>query len=126
MQSFKKPKDNERFRWTNHVVRKMMHYRLTPARVMRIVRAPERIEDGVAPGTVAGMHKSGSKQNPTEIWAMWRDDRKKKKTLNPGSLPRKVIITAWRYPGVSPVRDVAPIPSDVMSELRAEGLLDEE
>ena len=147
MQQFKLPKDNEKYRWTNHVVRKMMHYRLTPARVMRIVRAPERLEAGVAQGCVAGMHKSGSKQKPTEIWAMWREEKSEtrisksenaRKAHNgnhsdfgfrnsdlPGESGRKVIITAWRYPGTSPVRDAVPIPDDVLSELRAEGLLDE-
>ena len=126
MQSFKKPKDNEKYRWTNHIVRKMMHYRLTPARVLRIVRAPERIEAGVAPGTVAGMHASGSKLKPTEIWAMWRDEKKKKSASSTFGSPRKIIITAWRYPGVSKVREVAPIPSDVLAELEAENLLDED
>lgn len=105
-------------------MRKMMHYRLTPSRVLRIVRAPERLEAGVAQGTVAGMQKTGSKQKPTEIWAMWRDDAPPKKRIEPSDSSRKVIITAWRYPGVSPVRDVVPIPEDVLSELRAEGLLD--
>ncbi|MDX1440680.1 MAG: hypothetical protein R3284_12330 [Rubricoccaceae bacterium] len=102
----------------------MMHYRLTPSRVMRIVRAPERIEDGVAPGTVAGMQATGSKEKPSEIWAMWRDEKKKKKPSADVLGPRKVIITAWRYPGVSPVRDVAPIPSDILAELEREDLID--
>jgi hypothetical protein len=101
MQSFKIPKDNDKYRWTNHIVRKMMHYRLTPSRVLRIVRAPERLEEGVAPGTVAGMHSTGSKAKPTEIWAMWRDEKKRKSSAGPLASPRKIIITAWRYPGVS-------------------------
>lgn len=122
MQSFKIPKDNEKYRWTNHVVRKMMHYRLTPARVLRVVRSPERIEKGVAPETLAGMHRAGNKGKPTEIWAMWREDDKK----DVFTVPRKIIITAWRYPGVSPVREAVPIPDEVLSELRSEGLLDTE
>jgi hypothetical protein len=139
MQSFKIPKNNEKYRWTSHIVRKMMHYRLTPSRVLRIVRAPERLEAGVAQGTVAGMQKTGSKQKPTEIWAMWREEKPRAKSSEPrggrelmagGSEliadHRKVIITAWRYPGVSPVRDTVPIPEDVLSELRAEGLIDDE
>jgi len=36
---------------------------------------------------------------------------------------QKIIITAWRYPGVSPVRDQIPIPRDIIEELRAEGVL---
>lgn len=126
MQQFKLPKDNDKYRWTSHIVRKMMHYRLTPSRVMRIVRAPERLEAGVAQGTVAGMQRTGSKQKPAEIWAMWRDDAPPQKKTAPVDVTRKVIITAWRYPGVSPVRDTVPIPEDVLSELRSEGLLDEQ
>jgi hypothetical protein len=140
MRAFTQPKDNERFRWTAHVVRKMTHYRLTPARVMRIVRAPERTETGVAPGTFAGMQRTGTKEKPTELWAMWRTERKKGNARVPESdsvdsrfalsasllsRERLVIITAWRYPGVSPIRDEIPIPSDVMAELEAEGLLDD-
>ena len=31
---------------------------------------------------------------------------------------RKHIITAWRYPGISPIRDVLPIPDDILEELK--------
>ena len=119
MQGYKPPKDNERYRWTNHVQRKMLHYRLTPSRVLRIVRAPERVEEGVAPGTLAGMHSTGSQKRPSEIWAMWRAEGKKSASAD----PRKIIITAWRYPGTSPVRGEVPIPSDVLAELEQEGEL---
>jgi hypothetical protein len=119
-------------RWTNHVQRKMQFYGLTPSRVLRIVRAPQRMETGVAEGTLAGMQTAGTKAKPWELWAMWRDDTpSKQKTIRNKSgigmsgLPftRKVIITAWRYPGVSPVRGAVPIPADVLAELEAEGEL---
>ncbi len=93
--------------------RKMRFYGLSPSRVLRVVRAPQRLEEGVAPGTVAGMQRAGTKAKPWEIWAMWRAEGK-----------RQVIITAWRYPGTSPVRSAVPIPAGVMEELAAEGLLD--
>ena len=32
--------------------------------------------------------------------------------------PKKVIITAWRYPGVSPIREAIPIPNDILEELK--------
>ena len=128
LQSFRAPKDNDRYRWTRHVVRKMMHYRLTPARVMRVVRAPERLEEGVAPGTLAGMQRAGSKAKPTEVWAMWREEGLKRTAFETkagvATQPRRIIITAWRYPGTSPVRSKVPFPEDVLSELEAEGLLD--
>ncbi|HXV26876.1 MAG TPA: hypothetical protein VD862_02555 [Candidatus Paceibacterota bacterium] len=122
MQGFKTPKDNERFRWTQHVQRKLMHYRLTPSRVLRVVRAPQRTEEGVVEGTVAGMQFAGTKQKPTEIWVMWREEGKKKSGLL--AVRRKIIITAWRYPGVSPIRSAPPLPDGVLAELDAEGLLE--
>jgi len=99
------------YRWTNHVMRKMRFYGLSPSRVVRVIRAPKRIEEGVAPGTLASMQSAGTKAKPWEIWVMWRDDTK-----------QKIVITAWRYPGTSPVRGSVPIPSGLMAELEAEGV----
>ncbi len=98
----------------------MQFYGLTPSRVLRVLRAPQRMETGVAEGTVAGMQKAGTPKKPWELWAMWRDDEKKTGPLN---VPKKVIITAWRYPGTSPVRGAIPIPVGVLEELEAEGEL---
>lgn len=33
--------------------------------------------------------------------------------------PKKIIITAWRYPGVSKVREAIPIPNDILEELKS-------
>ena len=134
MSSFKPPKDNEKYHWTNHVVRKMQFYGLTPSRVLRVIRAPDRIEEGIVEGTLAAMSPFGrfpvgrqTKPYRGEIWVMWKEE--KKSVLHPTNLPsfssRKIIITAWRYPGVSPIRDKAPIPADIVSELQAEGILDD-
>ncbi len=122
MNSFKIPKEDHKFRWTNHVVRKMQYYGLTPSRVLRVIRAPERVEDGVADGTLAAMQTAGTKAKPWEIWVMWRDLTK---SAGPLGVSKKVVITAWRYPGTSQVRERVPIPSDVLAELEREGLLDE-
>ena len=123
MEHWKPPKDGPKYRWTQHVERKMRFYGLSPARVLRVVNAPARMEEGVAPGTVAGMQRAGTARKPWEIWAMWRTEPKKAGT--PAGFPeRRVIITAWRYPGTSPVRGAVPIPAAVLAELDAEGLLD--
>jgi hypothetical protein len=122
MNEFKVPKEDHKYRWTNHVIRKMQYYGLTPSRILRVIRAPERTEDGVAEGTLAAMQTAGTKARPWEIWTMWKDLSKSK---GPLSVSKKVIITAWRYPGVSPVRERVPIPSDILAELENEGLLDE-
>jgi hypothetical protein len=119
--SFKIPKDDHKYRWTNHVIRKMQYYGLTPSRVLRVMRAPERTEDGVADGTLAAMQTAGTKARPWEIWVMWRDIGT---PAGPFQVGKKVVITAWRYPGVSPVRERVPIPSEIMAELESEGLLD--
>src|SRR4030042_6193096 len=93
----------------------VLDYGLAPARVLRVVNAPARVEEGVAPGTLAGMQKAGTKAKPWEIWVMWRTDQHA--TPAPvGMTGRKVIITAWRYPGTSPVRGAVPTPDDVRSE----------
>jgi hypothetical protein len=92
------------------------------------------METGVAEGTVAGMQKAGTPKKPWELWAMWRDDApsKQKTTISksgftgshlPFTQNPKVIITAWRYPGTSPVRGAVPIPVGVLEELEAEGEL---
>jgi hypothetical protein len=110
----------------------MRFYGLTPSRVLRIVNAPQRMEQGVVEGTLAGMQKAGTPKKPWEVWAMWREEHpdKRQPTSNKSGVvdshlsfvrPRKVIITAWRYPGTSPVRGAVPIPSDVLAELEAEG-----
>lgn len=100
-----------KYRWTNHVMRKMRFYGLTPSRVLRVIRAPERMEEGVAPGTLASMQTAGTTAKPWEIWVMWREDKK-----------QKIVITAWRYPGTSPVRGAVPIPAGLVAELEAEGV----
>jgi len=104
---FNIPKNDSKYHWTQHSVRKMLFYGLTADRVKRIIRNPKRMEDGVAEGTLAAMQPSGTKQKPTEVWTMYAVKSSK-----------KVIITAWRYPGVSPVRDAIPIPADILEELK--------
>ncbi|MEK7637935.1 MAG: hypothetical protein AAB375_00710 [Patescibacteria group bacterium] len=126
---FKIPRDDNKYRWTHHVVRKLQYYGLTPSRVLRVIRAPERVEEGVAEGTLAAMQTAGTKAKPWEVWVMWREAKKqtandeKRVVFYPQS--QKVIITAWRYPGVSPVRERVPIPSDILAELEREGILEE-
>lgn len=111
MTSFKIPKDDHKYRWTHHVVRKLQFYGLTPSRILRVLRAPERVEKGIVEHTIAAMQTAGTKAKPWEVWVMWKTEGK-----------RKVIITAWRYPGVSPVREKIPIPSGLLAELEREGV----
>ena len=109
MNSFKFSQDDKKYSWTRHVVGKMQYYRLSESLVKRIIRTPKRIEKGVAENTIACMISKPSKK-AEELWVMYQQK---------GS--RKHIITAWRYPGVSPVREAIPIPDDILREL--EGLV---
>ncbi len=106
---FKPPKNDNNFSWTNHVFSKMMYYGISEGLIRRVVRTPHRAEEGVAENTIAVMQKTGTQKNPKEIWVMYCKDGTKKR-----------IITAWRYPGVSPVRDQVPIPNAILEELSEE------
>ncbi len=93
------------FTWTQHVKMKIRFYGLSESRVKRVIRHPDRIEEGVAPFTVACMQKAGTLKNPQEIWSMYQT-----KTKN-----QVRVISAWRYPGVSPKKN--PIPQDILDEI---------
>lgn len=95
----------------------MRHYRLTEARIKRIIRHPTRIEEGVAEGAIACMQPNApigkpafakataGKKNYSEIWVMYAVRQK-----------QIIVITAWRYPGKSPERD--PVPQNILREVR--------
>ncbi|MBI3304824.1 DUF4258 domain-containing protein [Candidatus Parcubacteria bacterium] len=96
-----------RYLLTRHAQEKMRQYRLSESRVRRVIRHPERIEEGIAPNTVAAMQPAATRRKQ-EIWAMYR------------LVPRRKlikIITAWRYPGESPKRN--PVPENILREVRA-------
>ncbi len=117
---YKKPKDNDKYQWTNHAAEKMAYYRLSESLVKRVVRFPKRVEVGIAPGTTACMQSAGSKKRPSEVWVMWKamqNDHAKSKDWGILSVPKKKIITAWRYPGISPVGERLPIPDDILVEI---------
>lgn len=93
--------------WTRHSKDKMRYYRLSENRLKRILRNPARKEIGIAPRTIAVMQRAGTKKHPTEIWLLYQKEKKKLK-----------IISAWRYPGRSPVREPPPIPEDILFEIK--------
>lgn len=94
--------------WTLHARAKMNHYRLSPARVRHVLHSPKRVEEGVAPKTVAMMQpvslkvaggRAGAGKQESwsqEIWVMVQDVAGVRK-----------VISAWRYPGVSKPRATA-------------------
>jgi hypothetical protein len=82
--------------WTAHARAKMNHYRLSPARVRRVLHSPKRVEEGIAPSTIAMMQPSSMKSATSwtqEIWVMFQDEKQ-----------TRTVISAWRYPGVTKPR----------------------
>ncbi len=117
---FKLPKNTDKFIWTNHSIRKMLQYNLSETRIKRVINNPQRKELGIAPKTIAVMQPNNSKHN-YEIWAMYQIVQKSKfrnqnsKISDTGK--RFKIITAWKYPGKSPIRGPIPIPLEILEEL---------
>lgn len=120
---FKIPKNTDKYQWTEHSIYKMKQYGLTAQRVLRVVNAPQRREVGIVKNTVAVMQptslntKNGKKVWSSEVWAMYQIKRKVH-SAKAGDIFKKnqlKIISAWRYPGVSPQRD--PIPEEILREI---------
>lgn len=86
----------------------MKHYRLTEARVKRIIRHPARLEEGIVDGAVAAMQPAGGIRY-SEIWTLYVVVHGKEKKVK--------VVSAWRYPGRSPERD--PIPPSILQEIKA-------
>lgn len=124
-------KDNK-YIWTNHALQKMCFYRLPESKVKRVIRNPKRIEEGIAMDTIASMQPSRSKKRAEEIWVMWQKNEKIKtknekrqfKSKNYGNSKKIIIISAWRYPGISPIGKKIEIPEDILKELRNSGLIE--
>jgi hypothetical protein len=106
--------------WTHHARAKMNFYKLSEARVRRVLNFPKRIEEGVAPKTVAMMQPSSFGVAPKELgrsafatpklarakagFIKLRRDGEKSWTqeiwvMVEDSRDRRTIISAWRYPG---------------------------
>jgi len=77
---------------------------LSESRVLRVIHSPHRIEEGVAEKTVAMMQRTGKAPKGHEIWTMFQDRGVERR-----------VISAWRYPGVSPKR--GPLPKEVTEEI---------
>jgi hypothetical protein len=103
---YQEPKNTKEIYWTKHIKEKMRYYGLAEGRLRRILKSPQRREKGIASGTIALMQPAGTKR-PSEIWLMYQQAGQKKK-----------MISAWRYPGISPKGEPIPIPEDILEELR--------
>lgn len=111
---FKEPKNTGGIFWTKHCKEKMKFYSLSESRLKRLILNPKRVEEGIAPKTIAIMQPAGTKKRPTEIWLMYQLEKSKVKNKK----SKIKIITAWRYPTISPLGKELPIPKDILSELK--------
>lgn len=83
----------------------MRYWSLSEARVRRVLHSPYRIEEGIAPGTVALLQVAGSKKHPYEIWVMLNERGKERK-----------VISAWRYPART--KPGEPLPPEILREFK--------
>jgi len=100
--------------WTRHAKKKRKQYGISKSRVKRTIKYPDRVQTGVASGTIASMKKTRTKRR-TEIWVMYKIIKEEKEVIK--------IISTWKYPGKSPKGDPPPIPEDVLQELINQGLI---
>ena len=111
----------DKYQWTQHSLMKMKYYGLSQQRIKRVIKNPERIEEGIVEKTIACMQTSGSSKHPYEIWMMYQLSHSKVKSekLKASLLkPKKIkIISAWRYPGKSPKNN--PIPEEILNEIKS-------
>jgi len=115
--SFRKfgfPQNDSKYLWTSHIIGKMRYYGISEQQVKKIVRMPERKEDGIAPKTIAVMNTAKSKTKPHEIWVMYQTLKSKTSSQN----AKTVLISAWRYPGRSPIGKKIDIPENVLMDLQ--------
>lgn len=114
------------FHFTFHARDKMRHYRLSESRIRRVIHAPLRTEEGIAPDTVAVMQPASVLRSvagkpsewTSEIWVMVQDGKSQRansKSKNEGK--SITVISAWRYPGKTKERD--PIPREIWQEMQA-------
>jgi hypothetical protein len=128
------PKNTSQYFWTEHAKFKMKYYGLGAQKVLGVIHRPKRKEEGIVKDTIAVMQPAGSKR-PSEIWVMYQKKRKanseklktNEKQIHPVKYPAKAgsasggfnrvkIISAWRYPGISPRKN--PIPEEIINDLK--------
>src|SRR3989344_5739383 len=94
----------KKLHWTNHSQAKMRYYRLSEQRVKRVIRNPERVEEGIAENTIAVMQPFGNKKDK-EIWVVVGDTKEK-----------RGVISAWIYPARTKAGE--PLPEEITREFR--------
>lgn len=118
---------------TRHAEYKMKQYGLSMQKVRGVIRKPYRTETGVAAKTIAVMQPVSPKKEAgknkevwkQEIWVMYQKEGEQRtlpQTRFSLDNQKLKIISAWRYPGISPERN--PIPEDIWQELVDQNVLE--
>lgn len=135
--------------FTRHAGFKMRQYRLSEQKVRGVIRNPKRREEGIVKDTVAVMQPISPKRDAKgketwkqEIWVMYKIANNGSRIANSESERNEMpaessirysqfgirnsalrVISAWRYPGVSPKRN--PVPPEILREIEEGSILDE-
>jgi len=120
------PKNTSRYFWTEHVKFKMRFYALSEQKVLGVISNPKRKEDGIVEKTIAVMKPvspkivGGKEIWKQEVWVMYQARKAGNLKIQisndkKNSNAKFKIISAWRYPGVSPEKN--PIPEEILREL---------
>ncbi len=123
---WREPKNSNLYKWTIHSKEKMKHYGITESRVRSIIKNPLRIEKNfldkivlaVQPQSIRMDKKTNKKTWSNEIWVMYKYIEIEK--LINLDIPEKfenlfknqksiLIISAWKYPGVTRANENIPI-----------------
>ena len=117
------PKDDKTYRWTSHIKGKMVFYNLSPQKILTVLKNPARKEVGIADGTLAVMKRNDTPKRKQEIWLMYSVGQRPagsklngRKSLVVGG--KFVMISAWRYPGKSPLGKRLPISDELLNEIK--------
>ena len=129
----RKASSTGQYQFTLHAQYKMKQYGLSEQKVKNVIRNPKRREVGIVPSTVAVMQPVSIKKVDNkdiwkqEIWVMFvvktqasQQDGK----IHNFTQSKLRIISAWRYPGVSPKRN--PIPEEILRELEEGSIMETE
>ncbi len=119
MSLIKFPKDDKTYRWTSHIKGKMVFYGLSPQKILTVLKSPDRKEEGIALDTLAVMKRNDTPKRKQEIWVMYAvgPSESTSKKFNVKS-SKRVMISAWRYPGKSKPGKQIPIPDDILMEIK--------
>jgi len=129
-------KNTDKYFWTTHSIYKMRQYGLGEQKIRHVIKSPFRKEEGIVKNTVAVMQPVNPKTDgkkkvwKQEIWVMYQTRKAGNSKIQISNNKQiqnskfKIqnfvnqqirIISAWRYPGISPKRN--PIPEEILREI---------